>query len=128
MEARVSTFKLGHGPNELFSDSAEKYWHTDGNLPHHIELEFSEIRHLQEIHLTLGHIQDKSYIPKEIDIRCGKTRDTITSIKKVTISDKTSSAIIPVDRDCCHLQMVILSNHQEGKDSRIRGMSLVFLD
>ncbi|KAI5185007.1 anaphase-promoting complex subunit 10 [Nematocida homosporus] len=128
MEARVSTYKPDHGPEELFSDDLEKYWHTDGNLPHHIEIEFEEIKHLLEIRLTLGHAQDKSYIPKEIDIRCGKTKDSIVSVKKALISDKLSIANITVNQDCCILQMVILSNHQEGRDSRIRGLSLFFAE
>ena len=70
MEARVSTFKTGHGPDELFSDNLDKYWHTDGNLPHHIEIEFAEIKHLVEVRITLGNTQDKSYIPKEIYFCC----------------------------------------------------------
>lgn len=128
MEARVSTFKQGHGIDELFSDTLEKYWHTDGNLPHHIEIEFEEIRHLLEIRITLGHTQDKSYIPREIDVRCGKTRNTMELVKKVTITDKLSMASIPVEKDCCFLQMIILSNHQDGRDSRIRGLSLRFAE
>lgn len=126
MEARVSTFKLGHGPDELFSNSLEKYWHTDGNLPHHIEIEFAEMRQLMEVKLALGHAQDKSYIPKEIDVRCGKTRDTIVSVRKMLVSDKSSSVSIAVDRLCCFVQLVILANHQDGRDSRIRGLSLIF--
>ncbi|KAI5170826.1 anaphase-promoting complex subunit 10 [Nematocida sp. LUAm3] len=128
MEARVSTFKVGHGAEELFCDSTEKYWHTDGNLPHHIEIDFPEIKKLLKIKLTIGNTQDKTYIPKEIDIRCGKTKDSIVSIKKAQINEKLSSAVITVNELCCHLQMVILSNHQEGRDSRIRGLSLIFED
>lgn len=126
MEARVSTFKPGHGTDELFSDDPDKYWHTDGNLPHHIEIEFDRIKHLAEICLILGHTQDKSYIPKEIDVRCGKTRDTIRSVVHATISDKAPNATIAVGCDCCILQLVILNNHQEGRDSRIRGLTLIF--
>ncbi|KAI5190150.1 anaphase-promoting complex subunit 10 [Nematocida sp. AWRm77] len=126
MEARVSTFKAGHGPDELFNTSLEKYWHTDGNLPHHIEIEFEEIKLVSEIKLALGNAQDKSYIPKEIDVRCGKTRDTIVSVQKVLVGDKSSSLSISLERFCCFIQLVILSNHQEGRDSRIRGLSLIF--
>ncbi|KAI5181883.1 anaphase-promoting complex subunit 10 [Nematocida sp. AWRm80] len=128
MEARVSTFKPGHGPQELLSSNLEKYWHTDGNLPHHIEIEFPEIKHLLKVELNLGNIQDKSYIPKEIDLRCGKTRETIDTVSTSSITDKSSIVSVPVDKDCCFLQLIILSNHQEGRDSRIRGISLVFSD
>jgi len=128
MEARVSTFKPGHGVEELFSNSTEKYWHTDGNLPHHIEIEFEEIKALEEVKLALGYIQDKSYIPKEIEIRCGKTRETIEQITRMFITDKSSCITIPVGKDCCFVQLIILSNHQEGRDSRVRGLSLVFSD
>lgn len=128
MEARLSTYKTGHGPEELFSESLEQFWHTDGNLPHYIEIEFSEIKKLAEIRMSLGHTQDKSYIPKEIEIRCGKTRDTIEPLKTVLISDKMAVVSIGINEACCYLQIIILSNHQEGRDSRIRGFSMVFTD
>ncbi|KAI5192215.1 anaphase-promoting complex subunit 10 [Nematocida minor] len=128
MEARLSTYKTGHGPEELFSESLEQFWHTDGNLPHYIEIEFHEIKRLAEIKMNLGHTQDKSYIPKEIEIRCGKTRDTIEVLKTVLISDKMPVVNISINEDCCYLQIIILSNHQEGRDSRIRGLTLSFQD
>lgn len=128
MEARLSTYKTGHGPDELFTENLEQFWHTDGNLPHYIEIEFPEIKRLMEIRINLGHAQDKSYIPKEIEIRCGKTRDTINSLKTVLISDKMPVVNIAVNEDCCFLQIIILSNHQEGRDSRVRGLALTFLD
>ncbi|KAH9387179.1 anaphase-promoting complex subunit 10 [Nematocida major] len=128
MEARLSTYKAGHGPDELFSENLDQFWHTDGNLPHYIEIEFPVVMKLVEIRMNLGYTQDKSYIPKEIEIRCGKTRDGIGSLKTVMISDKMPVVGIPVNEECCFLQMIILSNHQEGRDSRIRGLSLTFLD
>lgn len=128
MEARLSTYKTGHGPEELFSESLEHFWHTDGNLPHYIEIEFEEIKRLSEIKMNLGHTQDKSYIPKEIEIRIGKTKDTIELLKTVLISDKMPVVHININEECCYFQMIILSNHQEGRDSRIRGFSLAFLD
>lgn len=126
MEARLSTFKEGHGHVQLFSDDPEEYWHTDGNLPHHIEIELGEHRVLSEIKMVLGHAQDKSYTPRELDIRCGRTRDTVCSVKIVNVSEKATSIDIPVEEGCVYIQIVILSNHQEGRDSRIRNLKLIF--
>lgn len=126
METRLSTFKEGHGQAQLFSDDPEEYWHTDGNLPHHIEIELDSCRHLSEIKMVLGHVQDKSYTPKEIDVRCGVTREGIRSLRVVNVSEKVSNISIPVEEECVYLQIVILSNHQEGRDSRIRNFKLLF--
>jgi anaphase-promoting complex subunit 10 len=126
MEARLSTFKEGHGHAQLFSENPDEYWHTDGNLPHHVEIELEERKVLSEIVILLDHAHDKSYTPKELDIRCGKTRGGIRSVKKVFVNEKATSVEIPVEEECVYLQIVILSNHQEGRDSRIRNLKLLF--
>ncbi|KAI5160533.1 anaphase-promoting complex subunit 10 [Nematocida ausubeli] len=128
MEARLSTYKSGHGLEELFSNNLEQFWHTDGNLPHYIELDFNEIKRLVSIRMNIGHTQDKSYIPKDIEIRYGKTREMAEGTKSVAITDKMPVVNIAIDEYCCYVQIIITSNHQEGRDSRIRGLSLAFLD
>ncbi|OAG30931.1 anaphase-promoting complex subunit 10 [Nematocida sp. ERTm5] len=128
MEARLSTYKPGHGLEELFSDNLEQFWHTDGNLPHYIEIDFNQIKKLVSIRMNLGHTQDKSYIPKDIEIRYGKTREMAGGVKSTVITDKMPIITIPIDEYCAYVQIIILSNHQEGRDSRIRGLSLACLD
>ncbi|WUR03528.1 anaphase-promoting complex subunit 10 [Vairimorpha necatrix] len=125
MDCRLSSYKKNNSLKELISNEMSEYWATDDSLPHGIQIKFHKLTYVEEIRLFLSFSQDDSYTPKEIEIRTGMTLSTMESILVVTLMEPEGLLSLSVKQVCFYLQIIILSNHQEGKDSHIRNLKIM---
>lgn len=125
MDIRLSSFKRDHGLNELLSKDLNEYWATDDALPHGIQFNFYKLTYIEEVRIYLSFTQDDSYTPQEIEVRCGLTASTIESVTSITLMEPEGYLSFNVKKDCFILQVLVLSNHQEGKDSHIRNLKIM---
>ncbi|KAH9412257.1 anaphase-promoting complex subunit 10 [Ordospora pajunii] len=125
MEIRLSSFKREHSLKELMSKDMSEYWATDDVLPHAIQISFRKVRYVQAVQLFLSFSQDDSYTPERVEIRAGMTRESIHTIGSVVLIEPEGLVTLCVARRCLYIQVVIQSNHQEGKDSHVRHIKVL---
>lgn len=147
---KLSSFKQEFGLNQLRDDSSDSYWQSDGSNetnninaangnaitnnqlanPHSITIQFSKRVSLERISIFTNFSADESYTPSKIKIMAGNSDDwdlsevcTVNFNKPIGWSHIIFNAI---RKDgvlkCFTVKLVILANHQDGKDTRIRAV------
>lgn len=143
---KLSSHKQGHGLAQLRDDSPNTYWQSDGsaensmdhqqnlngnqlNHPHYLTLQFSKRVSLERISIFTNYQLDESYTPLKIKIMAGSSNWDLTEVCVVNFEQPIGwSHIIfkGVRADgllkCFVVKIIILANHQDGKDSHIRAL------
>ncbi|OBA20117.1 galactose-binding like protein [Metschnikowia bicuspidata var. bicuspidata NRRL YB-4993] len=143
---RLSSHKQGHGLQQLRDDSPDTFWQSDGSTeinvehlsspdtallsrPHSILLQFSKKVSLERISIFTNYQLDESYTPLKIKIMAGGSNWDLMEVCLVDFEKPMGwSHIIfkGVRGDgllkCFVVRMIILANHQDGKDSHIRAI------
>eukprot|EP00697_Spironema_sp_BW2_P008766 gnl/Spiro4/23468_TR11602_c0_g1_i1.p1 gnl/Spiro4/23468_TR11602_c0_g1~~gnl/Spiro4/23468_TR11602_c0_g1_i1.p1 ORF type:complete len:169 (+),score=19.21 gnl/Spiro4/23468_TR11602_c0_g1_i1:141-647(+) len=123
----VDSFKTGNGVEMLRDGRTDTYWQSDGHQPHLVNIQFAKKMRIREILLYVDFKLDESYTPHKISVRCGTSTADLQEIKvieldkpcgwsKWVIGDVSESGVIRA----CLLQLAVLSNFQNGRDSHIR--------
>jgi anaphase-promoting complex subunit 10 len=121
----VSSHKPGFGIPELLSEDLNQFWQSDGLQPHFILLQFQKRTILTGISMYINFNQDESYTPKLVSIRGGTCIDTLTEICKKETKEIQGWVDIEFDRiGLFCLQVLVLQNHQNGKDTHVRGLKI----
>jgi len=140
----ATSAKAGNGLELLRDGRLDTYWQSEGLQPHLISIQFNQRMLLSELHLLLDFKQDESYTPTRISIRAGTSHGDLKEIKVVEIHEPTGwisfalgtsplcepSAQGQAEPGTTHLeplqafllQLAVLTNHQNGRDSHIRGI------
>ncbi|CAI5756530.1 unnamed protein product [Candida verbasci] len=148
---KLSSYKSGFGLSQLRDDSPETYWQSDGSNgssnsnsgnnmllnnnnqlinPHTITIQFSKKVSLERVSIFTNYSLDESYTPSKIKIMAG-TSEGLDLIEVCTVNFNQpigwSHIIFNGIRNdgvlkCFILKILILANHQEGKDSHIRAI------
>ncbi|KAL2890925.1 Galactose-binding domain-like protein [Ceratocystis lukuohia] len=110
----VSSQKQGNGVEELRSDDLKLYWQT--------------------IRFYVNYKEDESYTPTKIVFKSGTGENTLIEFASVELSTPVGWQDVPVfgcggglDGNTLVsyvFQMVILENHQNGKDTHLRGIKI----
>lgn len=142
---KLSSFKQGHGLNQLRDDNPNTYWQSDGSndgtpdpgmngesphhKPHSITLQFSKKVSLERISLFCNYQVDESYTPLRIRIMAGSSSWDLTEVCVVSFDKPVGWShiiFLGVRADallkCFVVKIIILSNHQDGKDSHVRAI------
>jgi len=133
----ASSSKFGFGVDCLLDNNIETYWHSDGPQPHTITVHFPRKLHIQKVAILLSFQLDDSYTPAQICIRAGTGLNDIQDIRVVAF-DKPNGWIemdlspeVAEDGDgfkplqAFIVQVIVLANHMNGKDTHIRGMKVL---
>ncbi|EIM23144.1 anaphase-promoting complex, subunit 10 [Wallemia mellicola CBS 633.66] len=145
----VSSYKEGNVLDCLMDTNPDTVWQSDGPQPHLITLQFTRRVSINQVSMYLDHTLDDSYTPKTISIRAGtylgdlqeirhidlnqprgwhhfaldnETKDVVTLDKSLEDSHGVSDDAKPITGFV--LQLAILTNHLNGKDSHIRGIAV----
>lgn len=147
---KLSSCKQGFALNQLRDDSPDTYWQSDGSngnnnsnsnsngvvsnnqlsSPHSITIQFSKRVSLERISLFTNYNLDESYTPSRIQVMAGSSDGwglsevcTVNFNKPVGWSHIIFSGIRN-DRvlKCFMVKLVIMANHQDGKDTHIRAL------
>ncbi|KRY15519.1 Anaphase-promoting complex subunit 10, partial [Trichinella patagoniensis] len=122
----VSTYKRGHSVPALRDASLNTYWQTNGPLPHLLTLYFNRLTLISHLCIYVDTDVDGSYTPKTLSIRRGTQLCDMVENVLVHLANFKGWAVIPL---CARgrnfvsafiLQIAILANHLNGRDSCIR--------
>lgn len=122
----ASSGKVGHEVGQLVHDDTGTFWQSEGQLPHALTAQFPHAMSLSEVEIFIDLSMDESYTPLEMLIRLGPTLHDLHDLHVLEMEDPKGWLRIPLtDRDGATipvhvLQLVVLSNYQDGRDSRIR--------
>lgn len=142
---KLSSHKQGHGLEQLRDDNPNTYWQSDGSSdgpadpggngetanhrPHAITLQFSKKVSLERISLFCNYHVDESYTPLKIRIMAGSSSWDLTEVCIATFDKPVGWShviFLGVRGDgllkCFVVKLVILANHQDGKDSHVRAV------
>lgn len=146
---KLSTYKQGYGINQLRDDSPESFWQSDGSNgnnnmnsattntmnnnqlsnPHSVTIQFSKRVSLERISIFTNFSLDESYTPSMIKIMAGSSGWDLNEVCTVNFNKPIgwSHIIFNGIRDdgvlkCFVVKLVVLANHQDGKDSHIRAI------
>jgi len=133
----VSSFKFGFGPECLRDDDPDTFWHSDGPAPHFVILHFPRKTAIQKVSLYLSFILDDSYTPSTLCLRAGTSLGDLQDIRVINLDKPTGWVTFDVSAElseegqefkpiyCYVLQLIILSNHMNGKDTHLRGLRVL---
>ena len=144
----MTSAKPGNGVELLRDGNLETYWQSDGAQPHLVNVQFQKKVRLHELAIFADYKLDESYTPSKISIRAGNSFHDLREIKVVDLEEPMGWVRFPLtrqgegeegreekdehDRDgvggeCLRayfLQLAVLSNHQNGRDTHIRQVKI----
>lgn len=126
----LSSCKPGFGVEQLRDGSLETYWQSDGPQPHMVNIHFKGKQTINDICIYADFKADESYTPNRISIRAGNTVNELTELELVELNEPCGWVVIPL-RDINDkpirtfmIQIAILSNHQNGRDTHLRHIKI----
>ncbi|KAM3439937.1 hypothetical protein MY4824_002444 [Beauveria thailandica] len=134
----VSSHKPGHGVQELRSDDLKLFWQSDGPQPHKLTVYFVKRVGIRVIRFFVDYQEDESYTPTKILFRSGTSENNMIEFATMTMDNPYGWQDVPISRAGGEpdgntlvsyvLQMQILENHQNGKDTHLRGIKIYAFD
>ncbi|KAL2687671.1 hypothetical protein Neosp_005233 [[Neocosmospora] mangrovei] len=134
----VSSHKPGNGVEELKSDDLKMYWQSDGPQPHKLTMYFTRRVDIRDIRFYVDYNEDESYTPTKVVFKAGTGENNLIEFATMALDNPVGWQQVPVagaggDPDgntlvAWVLQMQILENHQNGKDTHLRGIKIYSFD
>jgi len=150
----VSTAKPGNGVAALRSPDPAHFWQSDGPQPHLLSIHFFKLVPVVSIQVLLDFDNDESYTPTKIQFLAGMGVHDIQEFAEMTFEqpngwhDVDFSNVGPIEQDeddddearssidwskrpvlrAFLVQVRILENHQNGKDTHLRGVRIFARD
>jgi anaphase-promoting complex subunit 10 len=127
----VSTAKPGNGVEQLRDEDTSQFWQSDGPQPHHINIHFAKRVKVKRICMYLDFENDESYTPTKMSVLSGTGFQDLVEVTKLDLERPTGW--IEVKLDDVHedgelrtflIQIAIHANHQNGKDTHVRGLQI----
>lgn len=150
----VSTAKPGNGVAALRSPDMSLFWQSDGPQPHLLSIHFFKLVSIVHMRIFLDFANDESYTPTKIQFLAGMGVHDIQEFAEMSFEqpngwiDVDFSNVGPIESDedeesdaykeidwskrpvlrAFLVQVRILENHQNGKDTHLRGVQLFARD
>ncbi|CEJ79912.1 Putative Anaphase promoting complex subunit 10 [[Torrubiella] hemipterigena] len=134
----VSSHKPGSGVEELRSDNLKLFWQSDGPQPHKLTIYFVKRVGIRVIRFYVDYREDESYTPTKIVFKSGTSENNLIEFATMNMDSPYGWQDVPIagaggDPDgntlvSYVLQMQILENHQNGKDTHLRGIKIYAFD
>lgn len=134
----VSSHKPGNGVEQLRSDDLTSYWQSDGPQPHKLTIYFVKRVGIRDIRFYVDYNEDESYTPTKIIFKSGTSENNLIQFAAMNMESPVGWQQVPLagvggepDGNTLVswvLQMQILENHQNGKDTHLRGIKIYAFD
>ncbi|CAK7205716.1 hypothetical protein SEUCBS139899_008495 [Sporothrix eucalyptigena] len=134
----VSSHKPGNGVEELLHDDLNKYWQSDGPQPHLLTIHFLRRVEIRAIRFYVDYNQDESYTPTNVVLSAGTGHHDLLEFASLALTTPVGWQEIDLSGVgggadgqslCCWIvQIKVKENHQNGKDTHIRGIKLYAID
>jgi anaphase-promoting complex subunit 10 len=126
----LSSCKTGFGVDNLIDNSLDTFWQSDGPQPHLVNMQFKQKTKVKDLCLYADYKSDESYTPSRIVIKAGTHVNDLHEIGAYDLVEPAGWIIIPL-RDAKNkpiktwmLQLAVLANHQNGRDTHIRQIKI----
>ncbi|KAG6015835.1 hypothetical protein E4U43_004705 [Claviceps pusilla] len=134
----VSSHKPGSGVEELRSEDLKLFWQSDGPQPHKLTVYFVKRVGIRDIRFFVDYNEDESYTPTKIIFKSGTSENNLIEFATMVLENPAGWQQVPIagtggepDGNTLVsyvLQMQILENHQNGKDTHLRGIKIYAFD
>jgi anaphase-promoting complex subunit 10 len=133
----VSTHKPGCSVAALRAPSTNLYWQSDGPQPHHLNIHFFKMVAIAGMRIYLSFDDDESYTPTLIRFAAGTGYHDLQEFSVMRF--EKPNGWINVEWEgvgegddevlrCMLVQVRICENHQNGKDTHLRGLQIFARD
>ena len=132
----LSSSKIGNGIEQLRDDNLSTFWQSDDIQPHFILIQYLKKTRISEVWLYLDYKTDESYTPSKISIRIENSFNEMVDIRTIEYEEpigwfpiyleeknSDSKTIKPYIKTMT-LQIMILQNTHNGRDTHIRGVKI----
>lgn len=126
----LSSSKAGFGVEQLRDNCMDTYWQSDGPQPHLVNISFTRKTTIKFVCIYVDYTLDESYTPFKISIRAGNCYTDLQEIEQIEM-DKPTGWVVICLKDAndapvraCHIQIAILGNHQNGRDTHLRQVKI----
>ncbi len=128
----LSSAKSGNGVEQLRDDNVNTFWQSDSCQPHYLKIEFLNKYRVSELWIYLDYKTDESYTPNKISLQIENSFHEWVDYKlfdfeepvgwfKMTLEERNSKGdIVKPYLKLQGLQLVVLQNTHNGKDTHIR--------
>lgn len=123
----VTSAKPGNGVELLRDDKIDTYWQSDGLQPHLVNIQFQKKVPLLRLAVYLDYKLDESYTPNKLSVRAGTSFHDLREVRSVDVEEPSGWVLVSLLPDGASeplkaylLQLAVLSNHQNGRDTHIR--------
>ncbi|CAG8980741.1 hypothetical protein HYALB_00013691 [Hymenoscyphus albidus] len=134
----VSSCKPGCGVDALRNEDTNLFWQSDGPQPHHLNIHFSRMVSIASIRLYLDFKDDESYTPTKITLLAGTGYHDLLPFSSLEFEKPSGWIDVPLDHvgggadgktlRAFLVQVKIVENHQNGKDTHVRGLKVFARD
>ncbi|XMA15597.1 hypothetical protein WAI453_008388 [Rhynchosporium graminicola] len=134
----VSSCKPGCGVDALRDDDTGLFWQSDGPQPHHLNIHFSRLVSILSIRIFLDFEADESYTPTRITLLAGTGYHDLIPFAALNFEQPKGWLDVPLDHvgggpdgktlRAFLVQVRIVENHQNGKDTHVRGLKIYARD
>ena len=151
----MSTAKPGNGVAALRSPDPSLFWQSDGPQPHLLSIHFFKLVSIVSIRVLLDFANDESYTPTKIQFLAGMGVHDLQEFAEMSFEQPTGwidvdfSNVGPIEHEDSDdedgtdhhidwskrpvlraflVQVKILENHQNGKDTHLRAVQLFARD
>jgi anaphase-promoting complex subunit 10 len=123
----LSSCKPGFGVDQLRDNCLETYWQSDGPQPHLVNIQFRKKTTLRDVCIYADYKLDESYTPNRVSVRAGNHFHDLQEVELLDLNEPSGWVVIPLKEGVGDtpvraflLQVAVLSNHQNGRDTHIR--------
>lgn len=123
----VSSKKTGHGVENLIDNNLDTFWQSNGIQPHLVNIQFKQKTKVKKICFHVDYKLDESYVPSKIFIKAGNHVNDLYELSKYELNKPDGWVIIDLGNTEIRtwmLQLGIVANHQNGKDTHIRQLKI----
>ena len=135
----VTSAKPGNGVELLRDGNLDTYWQSDGAQPHLVNVQFQRKVKVSEIALYADYKLDESYTPSKIAVRAGNSFHDLREVRVVDLDEPVGWTRVRLDANendadaassggaplrAYFLQIAVLSNHQNGRDTHVRQVKI----
>lgn len=148
----VSSSKPGCGVSALRSSDMTQFWQSDGPQPHYLTIHFFKLVSIVHMRLFLNFDHDESYTPTKIQFWAGMGTHDLQEFAEMSFEHPKGWISVDFDKvgpipdaDGAQLdgsidwssrpvlraflvQVRVIENHQNGKDTHLRGLQIFAAD
>lgn len=126
----LSSCKPGFGVDQLLDNTVDTYWQSDGPQPHLVNIQFRRKTTIHDVCIYTDYKADESYTPNRISLRAGTHFNDLIEVDQIELSEPVGWVCVPMkdinDKPIrtFMVQIAVLSNHQNGRDTHLRRIKI----